>query len=493
MKHLFFTTLLCISSVLAAQIRTIEHLTNPKTVSEAFYVCNPDNILSGQAVTSINEVLHKVEIATSAEVAVVVIQSIGSAVPKDFATELFNSWGVGKKENDNGLLLLMVIDQRRIEFETGFGLEPILTDAVCKRIQVEHMVPYAKEAAYDSAILNGVSQLAIILTDPHYREEIFASSEIASTEKPFHRDPITIIPLLILGLIYYFSTLGYMKYTITNIYKKPDYIKKHLTKQYLYTKYYLLNFALPTGVAAYQYITGYFRIGEVLLFVYAMIAILLFEKRLRIDTFLKIESQTKSPYQKYILYNSANRGWGIATLFVPIPFLAYWVVLMYKKRSWRNTPPVGSCRDMIKLNEKADNAYLKMFELTEETLKTVDYDVWKCKDSEHVTILRYPNNQTKYTSCPTCTAIALYVSAKHTVTSATYQSTGVGEKIYQCKFCNYTKTETYTIPQLTQTTISSNNYSGGGGGNGSGGGGGYSGGGGFGGGGSGGGGAGSSW
>jgi uncharacterized protein len=481
MKRLLFSIILLLSGILFAQVSTIENLPNPKTQSEANYVSNPDGILSPEAVSNVNAMLRTLEDTTTAEIAVVVVQSIGSSIPKEFATELFNYWGIGKKHSNNGLLILLVIDQRRMEFETGFGMEPILTDAICKRIQVEYMVPFAKASNYDGAITSGVEQVVKILIDPVYRNEISANTEVIYAEKPFHRKPVSLIPLAIGGFIYSLITLGNLKGALNNLKKKPAYIKNHLTEQYLYTKYFLLNFALPTGVAAYQYMTGYFRIGEILLFAYCFIALLLLEKRLRYDKYLKKESENKTAYEKYNLYNSAFSGWGAAAFFIPLPFLFSWLINKYRKRKLRNTPPAGTCSDMMKLDERADDAHLEMFQITEETLKTVDYDVWKCKDNEKITILRYPNKQTKYSACPNCKAITFFVSEKHTITSATYDHSGTGEKIYLCKFCNHKKSETYTIPKLTRSSSSSGSGGGGGGG------------GGFGGGGSGGGGAGSSW
>ena len=87
----------------------------------------------------------------------------GDAVPGDFRTQLFRYWGIGQQENNNGLLILLVIDQRRMEFEVGYGLEGILTDAVCKRIQEVYMVPLAKEGRFDDCVLAGVNEVIKIL------------------------------------------------------------------------------------------------------------------------------------------------------------------------------------------------------------------------------------------------------------------------------------------------------------------------------------------
>lgn len=137
-------------NLFAQTVHTVESIPNPKT-SYGGLVSNPDNVLSASAVSTINQLLLALEDSTTAQVAVAVVNSIGDEVPGDFRTQLFRYWGIGQQENNNGLLILLVMDQRRMEFEVGYGLEGILTDAVCKRIQEEYMVLLLKKA--DSTIV----------------------------------------------------------------------------------------------------------------------------------------------------------------------------------------------------------------------------------------------------------------------------------------------------------------------------------------------------
>ena len=128
---------------------------DPKTLNES-YVSNPDHLFSEATVADLNAKLGPIDQAGMAHIDVVFVGSIGNLVPKDVAHALFRKWQIGDKEKDNGLLILMVKDQRRVEFETGYGLEGPLPDGFCYRIQQEYMVPYAKEGDYDFAIKSGV-------------------------------------------------------------------------------------------------------------------------------------------------------------------------------------------------------------------------------------------------------------------------------------------------------------------------------------------------
>jgi uncharacterized protein len=82
-----------------AQTYTIETVPNPKKSSSPDYVSNPDQMLSTDAVKEINSILRTLEDSTTAQVAVVCVNSIGDAVPKDFATALFKNgdWVISKK------------------------------------------------------------------------------------------------------------------------------------------------------------------------------------------------------------------------------------------------------------------------------------------------------------------------------------------------------------------------------------------------------------
>ena len=81
---------------------------------------------------------------TGAEVAVVVLPSIGDAVPKHFATALFEYWSIGQKGADNGVLVLHVLDLRRVEIETGYGNEGPLPDVKCHWLIESVVIPAFK-------------------------------------------------------------------------------------------------------------------------------------------------------------------------------------------------------------------------------------------------------------------------------------------------------------------------------------------------------------
>ena len=163
MKRFICYILFCILIPMALQAEgkayTINDVPNVRHTNKSYYVSDPEHILSQETVNSINSMLYQLEIKTGVQTAVVVLPSIGDEDPFDFAYSLGRRWGVGKKSKDTGLVLLLVLDQRKIQFATGYGLEGDLTDAICKRIQMKAMVPAFKKNDWDTGMREGVKAI----------------------------------------------------------------------------------------------------------------------------------------------------------------------------------------------------------------------------------------------------------------------------------------------------------------------------------------------
>lgn len=143
-------------SVQAQKVYTTDNIPKVHLQNKLQYVCNPDGILSQAACDSIDRMLYALEQQTGIETVVAVVPSIGSEDCFDFAHRLLNDWGVGKKEKSNGLIILLVTDQRCVQFYTGYGLEGDLPDAICKRIQTRDMIPYLKDGNWDAGMVAGI-------------------------------------------------------------------------------------------------------------------------------------------------------------------------------------------------------------------------------------------------------------------------------------------------------------------------------------------------
>lgn len=190
-----FVVLFSSPEVLAQSVFSPENVPNVRLKDKRQYVSDPTDILSSAEKHKINEMLFALEQKTGAEVAIVTLPSIGEIDCFEFGLELFNKWGIGKSKKDNGLLILLVTDQRCVQFNTGYGLEGILPDIICKQIQRNDMIPYLKEGNWSMGMLAGVNAVYKILYDN--------MEDGVVLNEPYKNDSFLII-LIILGLSFTF-------------------------------------------------------------------------------------------------------------------------------------------------------------------------------------------------------------------------------------------------------------------------------------------------
>lgn len=102
---------------------------------------------------------REIERATSAEVAVLTVKTTGGIPVQDYAQRVFDRWGIGKKGKDNGILVLVAVDDRRMWIATGYGVEGILPDGRVGEIRDRAMLPLFREGRFGEGIHAGVSRL----------------------------------------------------------------------------------------------------------------------------------------------------------------------------------------------------------------------------------------------------------------------------------------------------------------------------------------------
>ncbi|MFT5584999.1 MAG: hypothetical protein ACI9VR_002587 [Cognaticolwellia sp.] len=96
---------------------------------------------------------------------VVVVASVEEGTTKELATEIFDTWRIGDPQRNTGLLILVSLEERRMEMETGYGLESTLSDGWLGAMQQQDMVPSFKEGYYGDGLLKGVEEIDIRLRD----------------------------------------------------------------------------------------------------------------------------------------------------------------------------------------------------------------------------------------------------------------------------------------------------------------------------------------
>lgn len=158
-KIVFLLYLFIICSALPIQSREykVKDIPMVHLQDKRRYVSNPDNILSEEAVMAMDTALYSLEQKTGIQTLVVVVSGIEGGDCFDFAHRLGEENGVGEKNRDNGLVILLSTDERCVQFATGYGIEGDLPDAICKRIQSRYMLPYFKKGDWNSGMVAGVN------------------------------------------------------------------------------------------------------------------------------------------------------------------------------------------------------------------------------------------------------------------------------------------------------------------------------------------------
>lgn len=121
-------------------------------------------VLSATEKQNLEVKLQSLRDATSAEVAVATVVSLGDETIETYATKLFAEWGLGGEKKDTGILILVVPTERQMRIEVGYGLEGPVTDLQADTIMRTVMAPAFREGKYGEGIRGAVDALGAIIT-----------------------------------------------------------------------------------------------------------------------------------------------------------------------------------------------------------------------------------------------------------------------------------------------------------------------------------------
>lgn len=124
------------------------------------YVNDFENLLTDEQVEMFTQLISNFEKKTTNEIAIV---TVANTTPYsnlgEYGTKLFNHWGIGKKGLNNGLLLIVSKNKQEVRIATGLGTEKTLTDAVCKEVIEQVIVPRLREGDFAKGIYDGLQAL----------------------------------------------------------------------------------------------------------------------------------------------------------------------------------------------------------------------------------------------------------------------------------------------------------------------------------------------
>lgn len=347
-----FTTIIVILSPLISHSITVQQIPNPRQVNGG-WVSDQANILSVETEAQLNKLLWQLKTNTGAEFAVVTVQNTSSASsPKEFATELFNYWGIGEQGKDNGLLWLHSVGDRRLEIETGYGLESILPDSRIGNIIRNEIIPKFKANDFNGGTLTGVQSLTNIINrelEASLPGEILPSSQ---PEKMWQGEHIILLAIaFVLGAIAY--------YQAQYLAKRPIYVSQtdnFLNKSAQFSSNYLINNSQEKnfGIHFFLWLAG-FIIAITLL---SMISLIIFN-------------------QANLLFSGL---FSVIIALIPIKLLTSQID---QNRQSRSLHPIHceKCRQpMVKLDDQMIINSLNEHEKTAMKIGSVVFEGWQCEN-----------------------------------------------------------------------------------------------------------------
>jgi uncharacterized protein len=128
------------------------------------HVVDLAGIVSDDVENQLNRYLTELEQKTTAQVAVLTVDSLDGQSIEDFSINIaHNKWKLGQKGKDNGVLLLVAVQDRKYRIEVGYGLEGILPDSLVGSIGRQFLVPYFKRGDYSTGIYSATVAIANII------------------------------------------------------------------------------------------------------------------------------------------------------------------------------------------------------------------------------------------------------------------------------------------------------------------------------------------
>ena len=131
-------------------------------------VVDAANLLDDRSERSLTERLAKLEAETTDQIVVATVPSLDGQPIEEYSLDLAKRWKIGRADVDNGVMVLVAPNERKVRIEVGLGLEGLLTDERAATI-IQSMLPHFKTGAYDIGILTGVAEMDRLLTSDRRR------------------------------------------------------------------------------------------------------------------------------------------------------------------------------------------------------------------------------------------------------------------------------------------------------------------------------------
>jgi uncharacterized protein len=158
LKRLTGVVLVCL--LLLSFSTLIRGETFPKRVG---WVNDFAGVISSEYRTRIQALITELNQKTGAEIAVVAMPTIGDEDYTDYANRLYETWGIGQRDKDNGVLIFVTVKERKVRIEVGYGFEGILPDGRVGAILDNYAIPLLRQNQYGQGLFNATAAVASVI------------------------------------------------------------------------------------------------------------------------------------------------------------------------------------------------------------------------------------------------------------------------------------------------------------------------------------------
>ncbi len=168
-------------------------------------VVDDAHLLSPEQVAQLTQLSAEVEQASSRQFVIATIPDLQGYDIADYGYQLGRAWQIGQKEANSGILLIVAPNERKVRIEVGYGLEPIMTDALSSQIINETIVPKFKAGDMAGGIVAGAQAIAAQMKQPlEAAEQKAKAAQDAATKAPAGKRHGGGLPI---GLLFWFIIL----------------------------------------------------------------------------------------------------------------------------------------------------------------------------------------------------------------------------------------------------------------------------------------------
>jgi uncharacterized protein len=200
----FFSHFLRWQLLVFALIAAASSVVAQKAVPElwGFRVHDEAHVLKQETIDRLERLLADYEDSTTNQIAILTVTSLQGEVLEQYSLRVAETWKLGTAQNDNGVLLLVAVDDRAMRIEVGHGLEGVLTDAQCNRIIRNEMAPAFRRGDYDAGISAGIAGIVAAIGGE------YTAADASGATIEMNWGAVVVVSLFVFGILGLFTAIG---------------------------------------------------------------------------------------------------------------------------------------------------------------------------------------------------------------------------------------------------------------------------------------------